>query len=166
MLMRPTLILETARRMLALSLLLLPFTAAPAQSSRDDERENDPRTTTRIAVLAVSDLPADQRAVVYLCPRAQPSVVIVTRADGASSADLAAGYETALKLVRSQKMRGADLSQGTQLLRVVLGPANVSTLSAGQQSAFDGYRANLRNAPRMKLPGIGEGRLLYIAKRG
>jgi hypothetical protein len=156
----------TIFRLLALSSMLLSPLVADAQSSQGEEQERDPRTTTKVAFLAVADLPSDQRAVVYLRPKAEPSVVVVTRSHLGSSADLAAGYEAALKVVRSRHMANANFSEGTPLMRIVLGPSDVPALSDAQRKAFDTYRGYLKNAASKRLDGIGEGHFMYISKRG
>ncbi len=139
---------------------------ASGQSVGATDKDGDPRTASKIAIFGVSALPDSQRAVVYLRTRQHPSIVVVTRVQGGNASDLAAGYEAALKLVRSPGLNAALSRPDPTQMRVIVKQSDVARISATQKTAFAAYYGYLVKAPQHRsLPGIGEGQLIYIDKR-
>lgn len=126
----------------------------------------DPRSSRFITVIQLTDLPLNQRAVVYIRPQRFPAVLVVVRSGDGTPEDLAAGYEAAASLVDSrhpmrQDRKGAELVQ----TRLVLGPSQVRQLSPIRHKAFAHFMEDLSQAKILTIDGIGTGPLLRISKR-
>jgi hypothetical protein len=130
------------------------------------DHDDDPRTARTIAVLGVSTLPDDQRAIVYIRPHQRPSIAVVVRDGGGTAADLAAGYETALRMVKSDVVQHPKPGQESAQLRAVIGRSDVRALSPEQNAAYSRSLDHLAHSPHMQVSGIGDGKLLHIKRRG
>jgi len=113
-------------------------------------------------VMALSTLPADQRAVVYVRTNQFPGILVVIRRGTGTAEDLAAGYKTARRMVDPRTgLKGRMQGRGTTA-RAYVDSSQVRPLTGAEQAAFALYLEHLSQVAEFTIEGIGTGPLLRI----